>query len=113
MAAGRLQPPGLGIEVDLSLPSARVIRSLEQIIEWRAVPVRFDRAGAGQGHRLVMDLQSRAPEHGTRGHHTHAESCTCCIAPLLVSATNGGIILQSRFVDRRHNPKIAEMRWLG
>ncbi|XUP36442.1 IS3 family transposase (plasmid) [Xanthomonas axonopodis pv. vasculorum] len=26
---------GLGIEVDLSLPSARVIRSLEQIIEWR------------------------------------------------------------------------------
>ena len=26
---------GLGIEVDLSLPSERVIRSLEQIIEWR------------------------------------------------------------------------------
>lgn len=26
---------GLGIEVDLSLPSARVMRSLEQIIEWR------------------------------------------------------------------------------
>ena len=25
---------GLGIEVDLSLPSSRVIRSLEQIIEW-------------------------------------------------------------------------------
>ena len=29
---------GLGIEVDLSLPSARVIRSLEQIIEWRGRP---------------------------------------------------------------------------
>ncbi len=29
---------GLGIEVDLSLPSARVIRSLEQIIEWRGPP---------------------------------------------------------------------------
>jgi len=29
---------GLGIEVDLSLPSARVIRSLEQIIEWRGKP---------------------------------------------------------------------------
>jgi putative transposase len=28
----------LGIEVDLSLPSARVIRSLEQIIEWRGKP---------------------------------------------------------------------------
>ncbi len=29
---------GLGIEADLSLPSARVIRSLEQIIEWRGQP---------------------------------------------------------------------------
>jgi len=29
---------GLGIEVDFSLPSARVIRSLEQIIEWRGKP---------------------------------------------------------------------------
>jgi putative transposase len=28
----------LGIEVDLSLPAARVIRSLEQIIEWRGKP---------------------------------------------------------------------------
>jgi len=29
---------GLGIDVDLSLPSTRVIRSLEQIIEWRGKP---------------------------------------------------------------------------
>lgn len=29
---------GLDIEADLSLPSARVIRSLEQIIEWRGKP---------------------------------------------------------------------------
>ena len=29
---------GLGIEVDLSLPSQRVIRALEQIIEWRGKP---------------------------------------------------------------------------
>ncbi|AKM25461.1 transposase [Xanthomonas citri pv. citri] len=29
---------GLGIEVDLSLPSARVIRSLDQIIDWRGKP---------------------------------------------------------------------------
>ena len=29
---------GLGIEVDLSLPSTRVIRALEQIIEWRGRP---------------------------------------------------------------------------
>ena len=29
---------GLGIEIDFSLPSARVIRALEQIIEWRGKP---------------------------------------------------------------------------
>jgi putative transposase len=29
---------GLGIEVDLSLPAARVIRALNQIIEWRGRP---------------------------------------------------------------------------
>ncbi|MBK6598192.1 MAG: IS3 family transposase [Proteobacteria bacterium] len=29
---------GLGIEVDLSLPATRVIRSLDQIIEWRGQP---------------------------------------------------------------------------
>lgn len=29
---------GLGIEVGLSLPAARVIRALEQIIEWRGAP---------------------------------------------------------------------------
>ena len=35
---------GLGIEVDLSLPSVRVIRSLEQTIEWRGKPqaIRLD-----------------------------------------------------------------------
>jgi len=30
---------GLGIDVDLSSPSARVICSLEQIIEWRGQPL--------------------------------------------------------------------------
>jgi transposase InsO family protein len=29
---------GLGIDLDFSLPSARVIRALEQIIEWRGQP---------------------------------------------------------------------------
>lgn len=29
---------GLGIEVDLSLPAPRVIRALDQIIEWRGRP---------------------------------------------------------------------------
>ena len=29
---------GLGIEVDFSLPAVRVVRSLNQIIEWRGAP---------------------------------------------------------------------------
>ena len=29
---------GLGIEVDFGLPSTRIIRALEQIIEWRGKP---------------------------------------------------------------------------
>lgn len=32
---------GLAIDVDLSLPAARVIRSLDQIIEWRGKPLRI------------------------------------------------------------------------
>ena len=34
----KLRREGLGIEVDLSLPAERVIRALEQIIEWRGAP---------------------------------------------------------------------------
>ena len=35
---------GLGIEVDFSLPAQRVVRSLNQIIEWRGKPktIRVD-----------------------------------------------------------------------
>ena len=32
---------GLGIEVDLSLPSERVVRPLDQIIEWRGKPLQI------------------------------------------------------------------------
>jgi len=32
---------GLGNEVDLSLPSERVVRALEQIIEWRGKPAQI------------------------------------------------------------------------
>ena len=39
----------IAIEVDLSLPSARVIRALEQVIEWRGKPdaIRCDNGSAG------------------------------------------------------------------
>ncbi|MBO9981199.1 IS3 family transposase, partial [Xanthomonas phaseoli pv. dieffenbachiae] len=58
---------GLGIEVDLSLPSARVIRSLEQIIEWRGKPavIRCD-----NGPEYISGaLLSWAQRHGIRVEH--------------------------------------------
>ena len=44
---------GLAIDVDLSMPSARVIRSLEQVIEWRGKPaaIRCD-----NGPNCFLDL---------------------------------------------------------
>ena len=32
---------GLGIEVDISLPAVRVVRTLERIIEWRGKPLNI------------------------------------------------------------------------
>jgi len=59
----------LGIEVDFPLPTERVIRSLNPIIEWRGKPstIRVDngpkihhrkhRGGTGLRHTMAMDLQ--------------------------------------------------------
>lgn len=46
---------GLGIEVDFSLPSLRVIRALEQIIEWRGKPaaIRCDNGPENLSAALV------------------------------------------------------------
>jgi putative transposase len=35
---------GLGLEIDFSLPAGRVVRALNQIIEWRGAPkaIRLD-----------------------------------------------------------------------
>jgi putative transposase len=38
---GDFNREGLGIEVDFSLPAQRVIRTLDQIIEWRGKPARI------------------------------------------------------------------------
>ncbi|NDV18263.1 IS3 family transposase [Pseudodesulfovibrio sp. JC047] len=47
---------GLGIEMDFSLPADRVIRSLEQIIEWRGMPqaIRCDNGPKYISHRLQV-----------------------------------------------------------
>ena len=45
----------LGIEVDFSLPSARVVRALDQIIEWRGKPaaIRCDNRSEHLAAELV------------------------------------------------------------
>ena len=51
---------GLGIEVDLSLPSVRVIRALEQMIQWRGKPaaLRCDN-GPEYLNQILVDWASR------------------------------------------------------
>ena len=51
---------GLGIEVDYSLPSARIIRALEHIIEWRGKPT-YIRSDNGPEH-ISAEFQCWAAE---------------------------------------------------
>ena len=52
----------LGIEIDFSLPAGRVIRALDQIIEWRGKPtaIRCDNGPEYVGHQLA----AWAEKHG-------------------------------------------------
>ena len=53
---------GLGIEADFSLPAVRVIRALDQIIEWRGKP---DRLRCDNGPEFISyDLEQWADNHG-------------------------------------------------
>ena len=53
---------GLAIEVDLSLPALRVIRTLDRIIEWRGAPINI-RVDNGpeyvSGHDFRSEVQHR------------------------------------------------------
>lgn len=65
---------GLGIEADLSLPAGRVVRALEQIIEWRGKPrtIRCDngpeyisgvlRAWAAKHHIEILHIEPGKPQ---------------------------------------------------
>jgi len=53
---------GLGIEVDFSLPTLRVVRSLNRIIEWRGKP-KFIRVDNGPEYISGM-LKAWAQTHG-------------------------------------------------
>jgi putative transposase len=52
---------GLTIEADFSLPAERVIRSLEQVIEWRGKPesIRCDNGPEYISNKLLMWAASR------------------------------------------------------
>jgi putative transposase len=55
---------GLGIEVDFSLPAERVIRALDQIIEWRGQP---DTLRCDNGPEYISELlKNWAAERGIR-----------------------------------------------
>lgn len=58
---------GLGIEVDFSLPAQRVVRSLEQIIEWRGKPKNI-RVGNGPEY-ISQVLQQWTQKHGIALHY--------------------------------------------
>ena len=55
---------GLGIEIDFSLPSGRVIRSLERIFEWHGKP-KIIRCDTGPEH-ISNNLQTWAARQGIR-----------------------------------------------
>jgi putative transposase len=59
---------GLGIEADLSLPASRVIRALEQIIEWRGQPQTL-RCDNGPEY-ISGALQAWAEKRGIRIQYT-------------------------------------------
>ncbi len=52
---------GLGMEIDFSLPSERVIRTLDQIIEWRGSPaaIRCDNGPENISHKIQAWAQKR------------------------------------------------------
>jgi putative transposase len=59
-----LNRKGLGIEVELSLPAVRVIRSLDQIIEWRRRPKAI-RCDNGPEH-LGAEKQAWSKKRGVK-----------------------------------------------
>jgi transposase InsO family protein len=59
---GDFNREGLCIEADFSLPAPRVIRALDQIIEWRGMP---DRLHCDNGPEFIsQDLERWADGHG-------------------------------------------------
>lgn len=81
---------GLGIEIDFSLPAERVVRALNQIIEWRGVPGRI-RVDNGQEY-ISGSLMAWAENRGIALAYISPESLSrtpMSSATTRRSATNG------------------------
>ena len=63
---------------------------------------------------MAMDLQSRAPKHGARRHHTQAEIDARRLTPLPGAAKNGGLPYQPtpRGLEAKIAEKLAHLRTL-
>ena len=79
---------GLGIEVDVSLPAERVIRSLDTIIEWRGKPgtIRVDNGPEYiSGKLLIWDekrgitIQHIQPGQPQQNAYIHCPADDACI----------------------------------
>ena len=71
---------GLGVEIDFSLPTLRVIRALEQVIEWRGKPqaVRCDNGPEYRSHEFLkwakkMNIEVRYIQPGCPQQNAYVE----------------------------------------
>ena len=69
---------GLGIEVDLSLPSLRVQRALDQIIEWRGKPKAIRCDNGPEYISIVLQRWARVKGY-TAGLHPAWQATTKCL----------------------------------
>ncbi len=102
---------GLGIEVDLSLPSSRVIRALDQIIEWRGKPtaIRCDNGPEYVSHelaRLGIEARTSASSSSNPASHSRMLTSNASIAPC---ATTGSIQYLFESIEEVQD---AATRWL-
>ena len=99
---------GLAIDVDFSLPSSRVIRALDQIIEWRGQPsaIRCDNGPEYISHCLAggRRIEASASNSSSQAIHNRTPMWSDIIVPSgMTGSTNISLKLLSRCRTRRQN----------
>lgn len=98
---------GLGMEIDLSLPAGRVIRTLEQIIEWRGKPeaIRCDKEPEYIAAELVAWMNSKASAWHTSSpaNRSRMPTWSATIAPCVT--TGQASIFSSPSAKSRRQPR--------